>query len=83
MHDLAAEADRLEANRVSDAAVAKALAEFDGVWAALTPKEQARQVGLLVETIEYDGAAGTVAITFHPAGIKVLSADGYSRRKSC
>jgi site-specific DNA recombinase len=82
LQELASESDRLEANRLSDAVVAKALAEFDGVWAALTPKEQARLIGLLVESIEYDGAAGTVAITFHPAGIKALSADGY-RRKPC
>ena len=80
---LAAEADRLEAYRLPDAAVAKALAEFDGVWAALTPREQARLIGLLVESVEFDGAAGTVAITFHPAGIRALSADGYMRRKSC
>jgi site-specific DNA recombinase len=83
LHDLTTDADRLEANRVSDTAVAKALAEFDGVWAALTPKEQARLVGLLIESVEYDGAAGTVAITFHPAGIRALSAGGYTRRKSC
>jgi site-specific DNA recombinase len=83
VQELAGEADRLDAGRVSDTAVAKALAEFDGVWAALTPKEQARLVGLLVESVEYDGAAGTVAVTFHPAGIRALSADGYTRRKPC
>ena len=36
------------------------LAEFDDLWASLTPKEQARIIHLLVGRIEYDGEAGTV-----------------------
>jgi site-specific DNA recombinase len=74
------EEDQLRAGQVSDAVVGRALAEFDGVWTALTPKEQARLVELLVEQVEYDGGTGTIAITFHPAGIKTLSADS-NRRK--
>jgi site-specific DNA recombinase len=53
--------------------VAAALGQFDGVWASLTPKEQARLVALLVERVEYDGRARSVAITFHPAGIQALA----------
>jgi site-specific DNA recombinase len=30
-------------------------------------------VGLLVERVDYDGAAGKVTISFHPAGIKALA----------
>lgn len=71
------------ADHITDAAVARALAEFDGVWTALTPREQTRLVELLVETVEYDGGVGTVAITFHPAGIRALSIDGYRRSKTC
>ena len=48
------------------------LAQFDDLWAALTPKEQVRVIHLLVERIVYDGAAGTVAITFRPSGIRTL-----------
>jgi hypothetical protein len=37
-----------------------------GVWEALSPREQAQIVPLLIERVDYDGAHGTVAITFHP-----------------
>ena len=49
-----------------------ALGGFDDLWAALTPKEQVRVIQLLVERVQYDGAAGTVAITFRPSGIRTL-----------
>ncbi len=52
---------------------ARALAAFDPVWGTLTPREQARVVGLLVERVDYDGAQGKVSITFHPTGIKTLA----------
>jgi site-specific DNA recombinase len=52
---------------------ARALAAFDPVWEGLTPREQGRAIDLLVERVVYDGAAGTVAVTFRPAGIKTLA----------
>jgi site-specific DNA recombinase len=59
---------------------ALALSVFDLVWQALTPKEQAQVVQLLVERVDYDGAKGTVAITFHPTGIRTL-ADELARQQ--
>jgi site-specific DNA recombinase len=58
----------------------KALAAFDPVWASLTPLEQGRLIGLLVQQINYDGTSGKVAITFHPASIRAL-ADELSHRQ--
>ena len=55
--------------------VAAALTAFDPAWEQLTPKEQARAVRLLVERVSYDGEAGTVAVTFRPAGIRTLAAE--------
>ena len=55
--------------------VATALAEFDGVWEALVPREQARVLELLIEGVEHDGESGDVAITFRPTGIKTLAAE--------
>jgi site-specific DNA recombinase len=52
---------------------AVAMSVFDPVWEALTPREQARVIGLLVERVDYDGASSTVSITFHPTGIKALA----------
>jgi site-specific DNA recombinase len=51
----------------------QALAAFDPVWQALTPLEQGRLVGLLVQQVDYDGASGKVAISFHPTSIRALA----------
>ncbi len=40
---------------------------------ALTPPEQARLVGRLVERVDYDGAAGTVAIRLQQAGLQAAA----------
>ena len=50
-----------------------ALGLFDPVWNALYPAEQAQIIELLVERVEVDGEAGTLAGTFHPTGIKALA----------
>ena len=60
---------------------ALALSVFDPVWGALTPREQARVIGLLVDRVDYDGAAGKVSIAFHPAGIKTLAEELAVRRE--
>jgi site-specific DNA recombinase len=60
---------------VDEAEVARVLAEFGTLWGALTPREQARVVELLVERVDYDGQNGSVSITFRPAGIKTLGAE--------
>ena len=46
------------------------MAKFDLVWKALTPREQARVIELLVERVDYDGERGKVAVTFHADGIR-------------
>ena len=43
------------------------------MWQGLTPGEQARVLGLLVQRVDYDGARGKVSITFHAAGIRALA----------
>ena len=58
---------------VDDATVGEALANFDNLWQALVPREQARVLELLVERVEYDGEHGNVSLTFHPCGIKSLT----------
>jgi site-specific DNA recombinase len=61
--------------------VAQALALFDPIWEALAPREQARVIQLLVERVDYDGAQGKVAITFHPHGIRALADELTKGRK--
>jgi site-specific DNA recombinase len=53
--------------------VAVALAQFDPVWEALVPREQANLLQLLIERVDYDGVAKEVAITFRPSGIDSLA----------
>jgi site-specific DNA recombinase len=67
------EAFHLERQLIDEGEVAHALTAFDPVWEALTPHEQARVIGLLVERVDYDGRQGKVSITFHAAGIQTLA----------
>ena len=72
-----AEIDR-ERAAAADAALCQedlnaALGLFTPVWDALYPAERARIIELLVDRVEVDGRAGTLAVTFHPTGIKALA----------
>jgi len=53
--------------------VSEACALFDPLWDTLSAREQARILHLLIEQVDYDGVNGTVAITYHPTGIKTLA----------
>jgi len=60
--------------------VGEACSLFDPLWETLSAREQARILHLLIERVDYDGPKGTVAITFHPTGIKTL-ADQLNRQE--
>jgi len=55
--------------------VAVALAQFDPVWDALVPREQANLLQLLIDRVDYDGVAKEVAITFRADGIASLAGE--------
>jgi site-specific DNA recombinase len=61
--------------RLAEAAseAARVVAGPQEVWDALPPAEQVRLVRLLVARVEYDGARGKVAISFHAAGLTTLA----------
>lgn len=63
----------LNGELLDDTEVTKALADFDRLWDALAPREQARLLELLIERVEYDGQRGNGSLTFHPCGIKSLT----------
>jgi site-specific DNA recombinase len=73
--EIQARLEALDRERVTEEEVAAALGSFDPVWEALSPREQARIVQLLVASIDYDGGNETISITFHPAGLKALAAE--------
>jgi site-specific DNA recombinase len=72
---LRAQREAVQQQRLDEAEAARALAGLDPTWEAMTPTEQARVVALLVARVDYDGARGKVAITFHPLGLKTLAGD--------
>jgi site-specific DNA recombinase len=67
--------EALRQERLDEAEASRALAGLDLAWQTMTPEEQARVVGLLVSRVDYDGARGKVAITFHPLGLKTLAGE--------
>lgn len=63
----------LKGELIDESEVAEALKDFDGVWDCLVPRERARVLELLIDSVNYDGAAGNIAITYRPTGIKTLT----------
>ena len=62
----------LESQTVTPQQARAVMADFEGLWTSLIPREQARLLKLLISTVEYDGAAGTMAVTFRPTSIRAL-----------
>lgn len=63
----------LSKEMVDENELESALSHFDPIWNSLALREQARIIQLLVERVVYNGEEGTVAVTFHPNGIKTLA----------
>ena len=75
LQEIRVQVGALRDDLVGEDEIRATLAEFDDLWASLTPKEQARIIHLLVGRIEYDGGTGTVSITFRPSGIRALEGE--------
>jgi site-specific DNA recombinase len=67
--------EAVQQERLDEAEATRALAGLDPAWTTMTPQEQARVVRLLVSRVDYDGAQGKMAITFHPLGLKTLAGE--------
>ncbi len=63
----------IEGTDIEPSEAAKALAQFDPVWDALVPREQASLLQLLIERVDYDPKE--VAITFRPTGLASLAGE--------
>jgi site-specific DNA recombinase len=64
--------DERQKDRLTDADVLAAFADFDKLWDALIPREQAAIIALLVARIEFDPIESAVSVTFHPTAIRTL-----------
>lgn len=73
--------ERGRRNVVTKHEVDSALNTFTPLWEALSPREQARVLQLLVQRVDYDGAKGKVVVTFHGNGIRAIGQDGDARRQ--
>ena len=51
------------------------LSRFDPVWEALSMKERARVLELLIERVDFDGGEGTISLAFRPNGIGTLASE--------
>ncbi|MBU8920924.1 MAG: recombinase family protein [Bacteroidales bacterium] len=58
---------------VDEDQLANALTQFSPVWEHLFPLEKTRLIHLLIERIDFDGAAGKIAITYRDTGILTLA----------
>jgi site-specific DNA recombinase len=63
----------LKRDLIDENEAARVMAAFDPVWETLTLREQERVLRLLIQRVDYDGDNSTVSVTFHPAGIEMLS----------
>jgi site-specific DNA recombinase len=63
----------IEREQIDAGDVAAAFSDFDNVWNALSSREQAHVISLLVSRVEFDVSDSTVAISFYPTAIKVLA----------
>jgi len=73
---LSQQIEEASAGEITKADVDAALAEFEGVWSSLTPKEQARLMRMLVQRVDYDATKGKVSITFHPLSLRSIGQSG-------
>lgn len=73
MYEISKEIASLTEFAVTRDEVAGVLSQFRTLFDSLKPAYRARALGLLVEQIAYNREKGTVAISFHPSGIKTLA----------
>jgi site-specific DNA recombinase len=71
--EIDAECADLRREIIDEDDVTAALADFDALWESLSPREQARVIELLIERVDYDGDAGTVAVSFRSTGFKEIA----------
>ena len=70
--DIDAAIEKLDRQTITRADAQSAFAKFETVWERLIPREQARLLNLLIASVDYDGTAGTMSVTFRPTSIQTL-----------
>lgn len=79
--EIAAELALLDADHVNPSKLRRALAELEPLWDELLPKERARLLALLLESVVLDAAHGDLAITFRPGGPEAVGTSPQDEEK--
>jgi site-specific DNA recombinase len=75
LREVRAQADPLARLRIDEADLGRALGSFMPIWDVLHAQERERILRLLIESIRYDGAKGTMAFRFRLAGLGTLAGE--------
>ena len=73
MAEIAKEIAGIEAAAITAPEITEVLGAFRSMFDSMPPAYRARSLGLLLEQVTYDREKGSVAISFHPSGIKTLA----------
>jgi site-specific DNA recombinase len=74
LREVRAQADSLARLHVGEADLARALESFTPIWEVLLTPERARILRLLIESVSYNGATGTMEFKFRLVGLGTLAA---------
>ena len=66
---------QLDSVQVDEEDLGRTLEQFDPIWDVLLTPEKERILKLLIETIDYEGEAGTLSLAFRLPGIATLVAE--------
>jgi site-specific DNA recombinase len=65
----------LDAERIEESDLSRALRDFAPLWEVLTVPERERVIRMLIERIDYDGRDGSLRISYRLAGLAHLAAE--------
>ncbi|MGE3777424.1 MAG: recombinase zinc beta ribbon domain-containing protein, partial [Pirellulaceae bacterium] len=72
LREIRTELETVELGLIDETEIAAALADFDRVWNALSSREQAEVIRLLIARVGYDHQETSISISFHPTALHTL-----------
>jgi site-specific DNA recombinase len=73
--ELRSRLDECDRDKVTAEDIEAAFVDFDNVWKALSPREQAQVLSLLVARVGFNVSDSTVTVSFHPSAIMAQAQD--------
>ena len=61
-----------EAERITEADVVTAFADFDKLWSTLSPRQQAKIISLIVARVDFDAKSGMLGVELHETALTSL-----------